>query len=143
MVGARSLAVLGALLTVSTQANAKTILTPADRINAQTFLARVEVLLAKGPFALFSSDRKQLQAIVEDNGDIIHDDMIAARASHTTSQYCPPAKHEYIGARELINGLRAMPLSEREQINLQTAMRRILAKLHPCGRKQSWGRQFG
>lgn len=133
--GARSLAALGAVLTVSTQVTAKTILTPVDRINAQTFLARAEALLAKGPFALFSSDLKHLQAIVEDNGDIIHDDMIAARASHATPQYCPPPKHEYIGARELIKGLRGIPRSEREQIDLQTAMRHILAKLHPCGRK--------
>lgn len=132
MIRARSLAVLGALLAVSSQATAKTILTPADRINAQAFLARAETLIAKGPFALLSTDLKRLQAIVEDNGDIIHDDMIAARISHSRPQYCPPAKHEYIGARELITGLRAMPRSEREQIDLQTAMRRILAKLHPC-----------
>ncbi len=121
MIRARSLTVLGALLAVSSQATAKTILTPADRINAQAFLARAETLIAKGPFALFSTDLKRLQAIVEDNGDIIHDDMIAARISHSRPQYCPPANHEYIGARELITGLRAMPRSEREQIDLQTA----------------------
>ncbi|GAC1579795.1 MAG: hypothetical protein NVS3B5_13120 [Sphingomicrobium sp.] len=127
---------LVACLVVSTQTSGKTILKPADHINAQAFLSRAEALIAKGPFAFFSSDLKQLQAIVEDNGDIIHDDMIADRASHARPQYCPPAKHEYIGARELINGLRSMPSSEREQIDLQTAMRRILAKLHPCGRRQ-------
>ena len=32
--------------------------------------------------------------------------------------------------------LRSMPSSERKQIDLQAAMRRILAKIHPCGRKQ-------
>ena len=129
------MAVFGVLLTAATQVTAKTILTPGDRINAQIFLARAEALLTKGPFALFSSDLKQLQAMVEDNGDIIHDDMIGARASHATPQYCPPPKREYIGARELIKGLRGIPRSEREQIDLQTAMRQILAKLHPCGRK--------
>ena len=135
MVRRRSWAVLGACLIVSTQAASKTILKPADHINAQAFLYRAEALIGKGPFALFSSDLKQLQAIVEDNGDIIHDDMIADRALHAKPQYCPPAKHEYIGARELINGLRSMPPSDREQIDLQTAIRRILAKLHPCGRR--------
>ena len=136
MIRYKSLAVLAACLVISTQATAKTILKPADHINAQAFLSRAESLIAKGPFALFSSDLKQLQAIVEDNGDIIHDDMIADRASHVRPQYCPPTKHEYIGARELISGLRSMPSSERVQIDLQTAMRRILAKIHPCGRKQ-------
>lgn len=136
MVRRKSLAVLVAGLVVSTQATAKTILKPADHINAQVFLSRAEALIAKGPFALFSSDLKQLQAIVEDNGDIIHDDMIADRVSHARPQYCPPAKHEYIGARELVSGLRSMPSSERKQVDLQAAMRRILAKIHPCGRKQ-------
>ena len=136
MIKRKLLAVLAACLVVSTQATAKTILKPADHINAEVFLSRAEALIAKGPFAVFSSELKQLQAIVEDNGDIIHDDMIATRALHARPEYCPPAKHEYIGARELISGLRSMPSSERERIDLQTAMRRILSKNHPCERKQ-------
>ena len=132
------LAALVVLIGVASPASARTVLTPADHIGAQAFLTRAEALRAKGPMALFSSDLKHLQAMVEDNGDIIHDDLVAARAARAMPQYCPPTGHEYIGARELIEGLRAMPRGEREQIDLQTAMRKILAQLHPCGHDGAW-----
>lgn len=133
----RMVAIIGGALIASTPAPARTVLTAADHINAQAFLTRAEALRAKGPFALFSSDLKVLQGIVEDNGDIIHEDLVAAKASGRTPEYCPPAAHEYILARELIVGLRAMPPAARANNDLQTAMRRILAQLHPCPREQA------
>ena len=126
------IALAGALLISGPVAATVSELKPTDHITADAFLVRAEKLRAKGPFALFSSDLKLLQEIVEDNGDMIHADLVAARAHHATPPYCPPANHQYIGARELIEGLRKIPQPERARIELQAAMRRILAQLHPC-----------
>ena len=101
---------------------------------AQNFLDRANWLKAKGPLAFFDSDYKRLKAEATAVGKSIGSDRIAAEKAGRPILYCSPKARAQLGSMEFINGLEAIPASERQTMQLKAAMLRILQKKYPCRR---------
>ena len=105
----------------------------AARMPASLFLKRADSLRAKGPFALFSSDLKKLQFEAEAAGDELHDEHARLMAAHQSTAWCAPAT-KYLGARELIVGMHAIPRNELARMDIKDAMRTVFERNYPCPR---------
>lgn len=106
--------------------------TPAlARMRADIFLRKAETLRARGALALFSNDLKRLQFEAEAAGDELHAEHEAALAAGRPTDYCTGSK-QYLGPRELIDGLRAIPPAELTHLDIKAAMHVILVRNRPC-----------
>ena len=105
----------------------------AFAIPATTFLARADVLMAKGPLALFSSDVGLLKTEAAHAGAELRAERLALLAQHKPTAYCPPAKSG-ISSDELIKGLHRIPAPELARLQFKDAFRLILAQKYPCPR---------
>ena len=105
----------------------------AARMPAALFLKKADSLRAKGPFALFSSDLKKLQFVAEEAGDELHDEHARAMAAHHPTPWCAPAT-KYLGARELLVGMHAIPRAELAEMDIKAAMRAVFERNYPCPR---------
>ena len=101
---------------------------------AQNFLDRVHRLKAKGPLALFDSDYGRLKSEATAAGKSIGDDRIAMEHAGKRPLYCSPRPRADLGQTEFLNGLEAIPATERQQLSLKDAMLRILQRKYPCRR---------
>jgi hypothetical protein len=101
---------------------------------AQNFLDRANRLKGKGPLAFFDSDYKQLKAEATAVGKAIGDDRIAAQKAGKPILYCSPNARAELGSFEFIDGLEAIPATERQTMPLKAAMLRVLQKKYPCKR---------
>ena len=101
---------------------------------AQDFLDRANHLKAKGPLALFDPDYKRLKAEATAVGKSIGDDRIAAEKAGQPILYCSPKPRAELGSNEFLNGLEAIPATERSTMSLKDAMLQILQKKYPCTR---------
>jgi hypothetical protein len=99
---------------------------------AQDFLDRANRLKAKGPLALFDSDYGRLKAEATAAGKSIGDDRIAAEKAHKPILYCSPSARAELGSFEFIDGLEAIPPSQRATMSLKDGMLRVLQKKYPC-----------
>ena len=99
---------------------------------AQNFLDRANRLKAKGPLAFFDSDYSRLKAEATAVGKAIGDDRIAAEKAHRPILYCSPNARAELGSFEFIDGLNAIPSTERAGMSLKDAMIRVLQKKYPC-----------
>ena len=124
----RKVVLLAAALSIS----APLIAAPAG--SAQNFLDRANRLKGKGPLALFDADYKRLKAEGTAAGKSIGADRIAAEKAGRPILYCSPKARAQLGAMELIDGLEAIPATERQSMTLKQAMLRILQKKYPCHR---------
>ena len=102
--------------------------------SAQNFLDRANRLKAKGPLALFDGDYKRLKAEATVVGKSIGDERIAAERAGKPVLYCSPTARAKLGSYEFIDGLEAIPPTERARMSLKEAMVRILQKKYPCRR---------
>jgi hypothetical protein len=102
--------------------------------SAQNFLDRAHRLKSKGPFAFFDSDYSRLKAEATAAGKSIGDDRIAAEKAGRPILYCSPSARAELGSFEFIDGLDAIPTSERARMSLKDAMLRVLQKKYPCRR---------
>jgi hypothetical protein len=107
---------------------------PAPVGSAQNFLDRANRLKSKGPLALFDSDYGQLKAEATAVGKSIGDDRIAAEKAGKPILYCSPTPRAKLGSYEFIDGLEAIPATERGRMTLKEAMIRVLEKKYPCRR---------
>ena len=101
---------------------------------AQNFLDRAERLKAKGPLALFDSDYGRLKAEATAVGVSIREDRIAAERAGRPILYCSPQPRAHLGNIEFIDGLEAIPATERANMSLKEAMLRVLQRKYPCHR---------
>ena len=99
-------------------------------MRAQTFLRRADNLLRRGPFAIFSSDLKHLQAEAEGAGDELHREHVG-NATMGRPDYCPP-NGKLLGPEELITGLHRIPDADLAQMDIKQAMHAILLRNYPC-----------
>src|SRR6476646_11097573 len=99
--------------------------------SAQNFLDRANRLKAKGPFALFDSDYGRLKAEATAVGKSIGDDRIAAERAGRPILYCSPQPRAQLGSFEFIDGLSAIPPTERSNMRLKDGMIRVLQKKYP------------
>lgn len=98
---------------------------------ASDFLRRADALRARGPIALFSPDLKRLQKAAEDAGDELHNEHAAQVAAGRRSDYCSPVS-KYLGPRELLEGLHAIPPAQLRQMDIKQAMHAIFQRNYPC-----------
>ena len=88
----------------------------AARMPASLFLKKADALRARGPLALFSADLKTLQFEAEAAGDELHVEHAERMASHQPTDWCAPVA-KYLGPRELIEGMHAIPRAELDQMD--------------------------
>ena len=81
--------------------------------------------------ALFSPELKRLQAEAEEAGDELHKEYAADLAARRHTAYCSPAS-KYLGPRELIRGLQAIPAPKLEHMDIKQAMQAIFERNYPC-----------
>ena len=101
---------------------------------AQNFLDRANRLKAKGPLAFFDRDYGRLKAEATAVGKSIGDDRISAERVGKPILYCSPKPRAQLGSFEFIDGLAAIPASQRANMSLKDAMIRVLQKKYPCRR---------
>ena len=100
--------------------------------SAQNFLDRANRLKAKGPLAFFDADYRRLKSKAYAAGNSLHDDRLAAQKAGKPILYCSPKARAQLGSMEFIDGLEAIPSTERPKLNLKQAMLRVLQKKYPC-----------
>lgn len=105
----------------------------AARMPATLFLKKADSLRARGPFALLSPDLKKLQFVAEAAGDELHDEHARLMAAHQPTAWCAPVT-KYLGARELLVGMHAIPRAELAQMDIKAAMGAVLERNYPCPR---------
>ena len=101
---------------------------------AQNFLDRANRLKSEGPLAFFDRDYRRLKAEATAVGDSIRDDRLAAERAGKRFLYCSPKARAQLGQFEFIDGLQAIPATQRATMSLKAAMLRILQKKYPCPR---------
>jgi hypothetical protein len=100
--------------------------------SAQDFLDRANRLKAKGPLAFFDADYRRLKSEAYAAGNSLRDDRLAAQKAGKPILYCSPKARAQLGSMEFIDGLEAIPSTERPKLNLKQAMLRVLQKKYPC-----------
>jgi hypothetical protein len=101
---------------------------------AQNFLDRANRLKAKGPFALFDGDYGRLKSEANAAGVSIRNDRVAAEHAGRPILYCSPQPRAQLGDYEFLDGLAAIPPTQRETMSLKDAMTRVLQRKYPCRR---------
>ncbi len=97
------------------------------------FLVRVDRLLARGPFALFSRDFYRLKAEIEADGKELKRDYARAKAVGNKTDFCPPAKGKpRVSKTEFLAALRAVPVAERWTTDTKDVLRTLLIRKYPC-----------
>lgn len=110
--------------------------TPITATQAQDvahFLVRVDRLLARGPFALFSRDFYRLKALVEADGEALKKEYSIEKAAGHQTAFCPPAKGKpRVNKNEYLAALRAVPVSKRTTTDTKDVLRTVLERKYPC-----------
>ena len=102
---------------------------PGD-VNAQVFYAKATALKAKGAMALFSGDIGPMKAQMQDAGNRVRAENIAAR-KRGAPLYCAPANAKG-NVQFVMDGLAAIPEARRKQLTLVQAWREVLIAKYPC-----------
>ena len=102
--------------------------------SAQNFLDRANRLKTKGPLAFFDADYRRLKAEAHAAGNSLREDRLAAQRQGKPILYCSPKPRAQLGSMEFVDGLEAIPASERPKMSLKQAMLRVLQKKYPCRR---------
>lgn len=112
------------------------IVAPVGAAQAQDvahFLVRVDRLLARGPFALFSRDYYRLKREIEADGHALKQDYARARAAGRKTDFCPPTKGKpKVGKTEFLAALRAVPVAKRATTDTKDVLRGVLERKYPC-----------
>jgi hypothetical protein len=108
-------------------------LAPASAQDVEHFLKRVDRLLARGPFALFSPDFYRLKALVEADGDELKLEYARAKAAGQATAFCPPAKGKpRVSKDEYLAALRGIPVAYRPTTDTRDVLRAVLERKYPC-----------
>jgi hypothetical protein len=106
---------------------------PASAQDVEHFLVRVDRLLARGPFALFSRDFYRLKALVERDGDSLKLEYAREKAAGRPTAFCPPAKGKpRVSKDEYLAALRAVPVARRATTDTRDVLRAVLERKYPC-----------
>jgi hypothetical protein len=113
-------------------------MTPVTAAGAQDvvhFLVRVDRLLARGPFALFSRDFYRLKALVEADGDQLKVEYAREKAAGHPTAFCPPSTDKpRVSKTEYLAALRAVPPAKRSITDTKDVLRTVLERKYPCPR---------
>ncbi len=104
----------------------------AQSMPLPTFLAKADSLKKKGPLALFSGDLKTLKREMQESAKLLRAERLAAAKAGKKPAYCPPEKGVAMGAEEILDHLRAIPVAERARMTSKDGFRSFMAKKYPC-----------
>ena len=108
-------------------------LTQAPAQDVAHFLVRVDRLLARGPFALFSRDFYRLKRLVEADGDQLKREYAIEKEQGHRTAFCPPTTDKpRVGKTEYLAALRAVPLAKRATTDTKDVLRTVLERKYPC-----------
>ena len=108
-------------------------LTPAPAQDVAHFLLRVDRLLARGPFALFSRDFYRLKRLVEADGDQLKREYAIEKAHGHNTAFCPPTTDKpRVGKTADLSALRAVPLANRATTDTKDVLQTVLERKYPC-----------
>ena len=105
----------------------------AQSMNAEVYHQRASALMKKGPMALFS--RGEIKALMEEGqkaGLKSREQRLAAVKAGGKPRSCPPEGKQSMSPDEFMKRLSAIPLAERQRIDMTEAMTRISAAKFPC-----------
>ena len=112
------------------------IVAPVTAATAQDvahFLVRVDKLLARGPFALFSRDFYRLKREVEADGDTLKKEFAREKAAGRPLTFCPPRQGKpRVNKNEYLAALRAVPVAKRTTTDTKDVLRTVLERKYPC-----------
>ena len=97
------------------------------------FLVRVDKLIARGPFALFSRDFYRLKREIEADGDTLKKEYAREKAAGRATSFCPPTKGKpRVNKNEYLAALRAVPVAQRSTTDTKDVLRTVLEHKYPC-----------
>ena len=105
----------------------------AQNMNAEVFHARATALQKKGAMALFS--RGEINALTKEGkaaGAGARASRLAAIKAGKAPRFCPPEGPQRMDSDEFVRRLSAIPLADRQKIDMTEATIRILAVKFPC-----------
>ena len=103
----------------------------AGAMDVATYLAKGQALRAKGPFAVLSSDYKELQAEVITSAASLKTERLTAVRQGRRPSYCPPAKVS-LAPEEIFAAMEAVPVAQRARTSVKEALRAAFARKYPC-----------
>ena len=108
-------------------------MTAAGAQDVKHFLARAEILIGRGPFALLSPDFYRLKALVEADGEELKAEYAQMKARHERTAFCPPVGDKpRVGKTEYLAALRAVPVDRRATTDTKDVLRSVLERKYPC-----------
>ncbi len=108
-------------------------LTAASAMPVSAFLARVQALKTKGPFAIFSGGEiKRLTRQIEADGAALRAENKAAEAAGRRKAYCTPPGGAEMNQAKVLEAMNEVPAAERARTSTKDAIRTYLARRHPC-----------
>ena len=108
-------------------------LSAAQAQDVAHFLVRVDRLLARGPFALFSRDFYRLKREIEADGESLKRDYAREKAAGHKTAFCPPTSDKpRVGKNEYLAALRAVPIAKRSTTDTKDVLRTVLERKYPC-----------
>jgi len=105
----------------------------ASAMSVAEFIAKGEVLKAKGMGAMFSPELKSIMTELKATGTSYRTDLEAARAAGRTDLGCPPPKGKgRMTQQEFTTAFAAVPLAERATTSVKTVFYRMMKTRYPC-----------
>lgn len=107
--------------------------TAAEAEDVKHFLARADVLVQRGPFALLSPDFYRLKRLVKADANSLKADYAHETALHHQTAFCPPAAVKpKVGPDEYLAALRAVPPNRRATTDTKDVLRSLMQRKYPC-----------
>ena len=107
--------------------------TAASAQDVARFLVRVDKLISRGPFALFSRDFYRLKREIEADGDTLKKEYAREKAAGRATSFCPPAHGKpRVSKNEYLAALRAVPVAKRSTTDTKDVLRTVLEHKYPC-----------
>lgn len=103
----------------------------AQSMPLSTFLVKADALEAKGPLALMSSDLPIIKSEVKASMTNYRALLTAQKAAGKPLHSCPPAKGRF-DSDDMMAAFRAVPVAQRNNITVQSALFAMMKKRHPC-----------
>jgi hypothetical protein len=103
----------------------------ANAMDVATYLAKGEILRAKGMTAMFSSGYQELQAEGKASMVALKRERLAAQRAGRRAAYCPPGPAS-LNPQEIFAVMNAIPAARRPHVPVKDAIRAAFVRKYPC-----------
>ena len=105
----------------------------ANAMDVGTFLAKAEILRARGVLAMFASEYTEMQDEIRASYASLKQERLAAQGAGRRPAYCPPGPAR-LTTEEMMAAMLAVPPARRAQVQVRDALRGAFARKYPCPR---------